>query len=160
MPGIGLVRTSPPPFDRVITDADGNPGLLIRRFDRITVDRAVHPLAVEDGCQVCDRPPADKYLLSTDQTFTRLAAVCDASSLAGRDLIRQLVFAYLIGNRDAHAKNFSVVQTLDGEWRVSPLYDSPSSYLYGDTTWPFRSATVLARASAPVISSGWAGALP
>ena len=59
------------PPSELVTDADGTPGLLIRRFDRITVDRAVHPLAVEDGCQVCDRPPADKYLLSTDQTFAR-----------------------------------------------------------------------------------------
>jgi len=60
--------------------------------------------------------------------------VCDAPALAGRELIRQLAFAYLIGNGDAHAKNFSVLQGPDGEWRVSPVYDVPSSYPYGDTT--------------------------
>ncbi|WP_326549788.1 HipA domain-containing protein [Micromonospora sp. NBC_01813] len=37
-------------------------------------------------------------------------------------------------NGDAHAKNFSVRQGVDGEWRVSPAYDTPSSYPYGDTT--------------------------
>jgi serine/threonine-protein kinase HipA len=122
------------PPNELVTDADGKLGLLIRRFDRITADGALRLLAVEDGCQVLDRPPADKYLLGADRTFAALAAVCDAATVAGRDLIRQLAFAYLTGNGDAHAKNFSVLQGLDGEWRVSPAYDMPSSYLYGDTT--------------------------
>ncbi len=118
----------------VVADADGQPGLLVRRFDRVTVDGAVRLLAVEDGCQVLDRPPADKYLLGADRIFAGLARVCDAASLAGRELVRALAFAYLAGNGDAHAKNFSVLQGVNGEWRVSPLYDVPSSYPYGDTT--------------------------
>ena len=122
------------PPTEIVTDADGRPGLLVRRFDRVTVDGSLHLLAVEDGCQVLDRPPADTYLLSADRTFTALASVCDASALAGRELIRQLVFAYLTGNGDAHAKNFSVLQGLDDEQRVSPVYDAPSTYPYGDTT--------------------------
>jgi len=122
------------PPSEVVTDRDGQPGLLIRRFDRVTVDGAMGLLAVEDGCQASDRPPADKYRLGAERTFAALTAVCDAPALAGRELIRQLAFAYLIGNGDAHAKNFSVLQGRDGEWRVSPVYDVPSSYPYGDTT--------------------------
>jgi serine/threonine-protein kinase HipA len=37
-------------------------------------------------------------------------------------------------NGDAHAKNFSVRRLPDGEWRVTPAYDLPSSHPYGDTT--------------------------
>jgi serine/threonine-protein kinase HipA len=122
------------PPNELVADAEGRPGLLVRRFDRVTVEGAPRPLAVEDGCQVLDRPPADKYLLGADRTLAALAAVCAAPVVAGRDLIRQLAFAYLTGNGDAHAKNFSVLQGLDGEWRVSPAYDTPSSYPYGDTT--------------------------
>jgi serine/threonine-protein kinase HipA len=122
------------PLSELVFDAEGKPGLLVRRFDRITVDGALQMLAAEDGCQVSGRPPADKYRLGTEPTFAALAAVCDARALAGRDLIRQLGFAYLTGNGDAHAKNFSVLQGLDGEWRVSPAYDVPSSQPYGDTT--------------------------
>jgi serine/threonine-protein kinase HipA len=122
------------PPSEVVTDADGATGLLVRRFDRVTVGGEMRLLGVEDGCQVLGRPPADKYLLGAGPTFAALADVCDAAVLAGRELIRQLVFAYLTGNGDAHAKNFSVLQGLDGEWQVSPLYDVPSSYLYGDTT--------------------------
>jgi len=107
---------------------------VVRRFDRITVDGALHLLAVEDGCQVSDRPPADKYPLGTDRAFAALAEVCDAATFAGRELIRQLAFVYLTGNGDAHAKNFSALQGLDGEWRISPVYDVPSSYPYGDAT--------------------------
>jgi len=118
----------------VVTDSDGQVGLLVRRFDRVTADGAPQLLAVEDGCQVLDRPPADKYLLGADRTFAALVGVCDAAALAGRELIRQLAFAYLTGNGDAHAKNFSVLRGLDGEWRISPAYDVPTSQPYGDTT--------------------------
>jgi serine/threonine-protein kinase HipA len=60
--------------------------------------------------------------------------VCAAPAVAGRELLRQLAFAYLTGNGDAHAKNFSVVRTVDGEWRAAPAYDVPTSHPYGDTT--------------------------
>jgi serine/threonine-protein kinase HipA len=86
------------------------------------------------ACQAADRPPADKYLLGADAIFAALAAVCDAPVLAGRELIRQLAFAYLTGNGDAHAKNFSDVQDQSGEWRVSPAYDVPCTHVYGNTT--------------------------
>jgi serine/threonine-protein kinase HipA len=122
------------PPQKLVADRDGAPGLLVRRFDRITVSGELRTLAVEDGCQAADRPPADKYLLGADRTFAVLAAVCDAPALAGRELICQLAFAYLSGNGDAHAKNFSVLQDPSGEWRVSPVYDVPCTHVYGDTT--------------------------
>lgn len=122
------------PSSELVTDRHGAPGLLIRRFDRITVDEQLRALAVEDGCQAADRPPADKYLRGTERVFAALTAVCDAPAVAGRELIRQLAFAYLTGNGDAHAKNFSVLQDLTGEWKTSPAYDVPSSSVYGDTT--------------------------
>lgn len=113
----------------LLTDADGAHGLAVRRFDR-----APHPLAVEDGCQVQGRAPGDKYVLGYPATFSALADVCDARPLALRTLLSQLVFAILTGNGDAHAKNFAVLQQPDGEWRVTPAYDVPSSQPYGDTT--------------------------
>ena len=122
------------PLSRTVTDADGRAGLLVPRFDRITVDGSPVALAVEDGCQVCGRPPADKYVLGTERVFAALVEVCDAPAVAARTLLIQLAFAYVTGNGDAHAKNFSVLQTPDGEWRASPTYDVPSSQPYGDTT--------------------------
>lgn len=118
----------------LVHDADGVPGLAVVRFDRLATGDGVRALAVEDGCQVLDRPPGDKYLVGYAATFAALADVCDARPLALRTLLAQLVFAVLSANGDAHAKNFSVVQQPDGEWVVAPAYDLPTSYPYGDTT--------------------------
>ena len=119
---------------QVVYDAAAQPGLLVRRFDRERTDAGIVTRAQEDGCQALDRYPADKYRLTTGEVFEALARVTAAPVVAARDLIRQLAFAYITCNGDAHAKNFSVVQAPSGEWRVSPAYDLPSSHPYGDTT--------------------------
>lgn len=119
----------------VVHDAEGAPGLLVRRFDR-SEDASGHPimLAQEDGCQVLGRYPADKYRVSTEEVVEALSSACQARPVAALTLLRQVAFAYLSCNGDAHAKNFSVRRLADGEWRVTPAYDVPSSYPYGDTT--------------------------
>ena len=117
---------------QIVHDSTGEPGLLINRFDRVSVDDHIRTLAVEDGCQVLNRAPADKYNLTTEEVFGALADLCDARTLAVRELFAQLVFAYVSGNGDAHAKNFSVMRLDSGEWRVCPAYDLPSSRFYGD----------------------------
>lgn len=117
----------------IVHDNDGRPGLLVRRFDRVATPGGVRMLAQEDGCQVLGRYPADKYRVTTEELVAALAGVCRARPAAARELLRQIAFAYLSCNGDAHAKNFSVIHD-DGEWRVTPLYDAPSSHPYGDTT--------------------------
>ncbi len=123
----------------IVTDRDGRRGLLVHRFDRVasadpTTEATTAMLAQEDGCQVLGRYPADKYALDAADVVRGLAAVTSAPIVAARDLVRQLAFAYLTGNGDAHAKNFSVLCDAQGEWRVSPAYDLPSSQPYGDRT--------------------------
>jgi serine/threonine-protein kinase HipA len=119
----------------VVHDMAGTPGLLVRRFDRVSApDGGVTMLAQEDACQVLARYPADKYRVTTEAVIAALADVCRARPVAALTLIRQFAFAYLICNGDGHAKNFSVFCTSDGEWRVTPAYDVPTSYVYGDYT--------------------------
>ncbi len=119
----------------VVHDAVGAPGLLVRRFDRVPdPSGGMVRLAQEDACQVLGRYPADKYRVSTEEVVRGLAAVCRAGPVAALTLLRQVAFAYLSCNGDAHAKNFSVLRLPGGEWRVTPAYDVPSSYPYGDTT--------------------------
>lgn len=119
---------------QLLRDRHGAPGLAVVRFDRPTEPDLPERLAVEDGCQVLGRPPGDKYLVGYLASFAALAAVCDARLLAVRTLLEQLVFAILTGNGNAHGKNFSVLQQPDGEWRVAPAYDVPTSQPYGDST--------------------------
>lgn len=118
----------------VVTDSEGARGLLVRRFDRVpTDDGDVRFVAQEDGCQVLGRYPADKYRLTTEEVIVGLAGVCQARPVAAFTFLRQFAFAYITCNGDAHAKNFSV-RYESGEWRPTPMYDIPTSCVYGDYT--------------------------
>ncbi len=46
--------------------------------------------------------------------------------------VRGVVLNSLLGNGDAHAKNFSVLHERSGALRLSPLYDLLSTLHYGD----------------------------
>ena len=132
------------PLSRVqlIRDVAARPGLLVERFDRIPVAEhepdgapgAVRRLAVEDGAQVLGLYPADKYNIGYGQVCQALAAYCAAPLPALRNLAIQAAFAWLSGNGDLHAKNVSMVQQPSGEWFIAPVYDIPSTVVYGDKT--------------------------
>lgn len=119
---------------QLVHDRDGQPGLSVTRFDRIHHDGQLLSLPVEDGCQVLGKYPASKYSVTTEELLLGLAGVCEAPRPAAADLFRQVVFAYLSGNGDGHAKNFSVVRDLTGRWAPAPAYDVPSTQPYGDGT--------------------------
>ena len=128
------------PLSRVqlLHDVAGRPGLLVERFDRVPVSKAspqaVQRLAVEDGAQVLGLYPADKYNVGYGQVCRALAAYCAAPLPALRNLALQAAFAWLTGNGDLHAKNVSMVQQPSGEWSIAPVYDIPSTVVYGDKT--------------------------
>jgi serine/threonine-protein kinase HipA len=106
----------------------------VHRFDRIGAPGQLRALAVEDACQVLGRWPGDKYVIATEEAITGLARCCRAPGVAALELYRLLVFAYLTGNGDLHAKNLAILQDQHGEWRVTPAYDLSSSAVYGDRT--------------------------
>lgn len=126
-------------FD-LLTDSHGQHALRLRRFDRITnFEPVAHTssrlrLAAEDGCQTMNRYPSEKYLVDFVEMANQLAAHCPAKSVAGLNLFKQLVFAWLIGNGDAHSKNFSILEKQKGEFMVSPAYDLLCTRFYDDRT--------------------------
>lgn len=119
----------------IVLDADGRSGLLVERFDRVGTRDEPRRLAVEDACQLLDRWPADKYNVTMEEVAHAVIARCSAPVIAARDVYRQVVFAWLTGNGDLHAKNLSVLEREDGERVVAPAYDLPSTMLYGDLTF-------------------------
>lgn len=131
------------PMSRVqlMRDVAGRPGLLVERFDRVPLgdgaagdgDRVAR-LAVEDGAQVLKLYPADKYNVGFGTVCRALADYCAAPLPALRNLAIQAAFAWLSGNGDLHAKNVSMVQQPHGEWSIAPVYDIPSTVVYGDKT--------------------------
>jgi serine/threonine-protein kinase HipA len=94
----------------------------------------VQRLAVEDGAQVLKLYPADKYNVGFGTVCHALAEYCAAPLPALRNLAIQAAFALLSGNGDLHAKNVSMVQQPHGEWSIAPVYDIPSTVVYGDKT--------------------------
>jgi serine/threonine-protein kinase HipA len=123
---------------RVVYDHDEVPGLVVTRFDRYREQGVVRALAVEDGCQVLGLHPEAKYRKSTEEVLGALARACAAPLPAALEFLRQAVFAYVTGNGDAHAKNFSILADRAGRWAPSPAYDVPSSCPYGDSTLALR----------------------
>lgn len=132
---LDLARRSrlPVAHGKTVYDANGVPGLLVERFDRV-VDAGLqaHALPLEDAAQVLRLYPADKYNVTAESAVTGLASKCAAQSLAARRAFSQLCFAWLTGNGDVHAKNLSILGSSDNEWQLAPAYDLPCTLFYGD----------------------------
>jgi serine/threonine-protein kinase HipA len=109
--------------------------LLVERFDRISHGNSYERAHQEDFCQALGVAPESKYQCDggprLSQCFELLRA---ASSTPEKDvdtLLRTVIFNYLIGNNDAHGKNFALLYAEDGV-RLSPMYDLISTIVYGN----------------------------
>jgi serine/threonine-protein kinase HipA len=103
----------------------------IRRFDRTPSRGLVH---IEDFAQVRGFYPRNKY----KGTFETLAALIyrqyDVESLL--EFSRRLAFNYVIGNGDAHLKNWSLIYTNPRRPVLSPAYDLVATAIYRPTGRP------------------------
>lgn len=106
----------------LVHDAKGRSALLVKRFDREGPTR----IAQEDACQVADVYPASKYRIKTETAITTLAEACGrgggSTQAAVLELLRTVVFSWLIGNGDLHGKNLSIFRA-GGVWQPTPAYD-------------------------------------
>ncbi|SOZ63111.1 putative regulator; hipA-like domains [Cupriavidus taiwanensis] len=95
--------------------------LAVDRFDRTPAGR-VH---AEDGCQMLGRMPARKY--ASIDGYVQLVATLYRLSPGGVEHVRQFFLRQavntLIGNSDAHLKNFSVIYPNGVLPVLSPAYD-------------------------------------
>jgi len=106
----------------LLHDAQGRSALLVHRFDRVGTKR----IPQEDACQVADLYPASKYRIKTETALTKLADACGRGGgsrvVALAELLKVVVFSWLIGNGDLHGKNMSICNP-DGLWQPTPAYD-------------------------------------
>jgi serine/threonine-protein kinase HipA len=116
------------------------PVLLVQRYDRQwTADGGLIRSHQIDGCQALNLPPEQKYEephydsappgASFAQLF-QLSALCSVPAAAQVQMLQWLLFNYLIGNSDAHAKNLSFLVDAKG-MRIAPLYDLVCGSVYG-----------------------------
>ncbi len=109
--------------------------LLSARYDRtIDKDGVIRRLHQEDFCQALGIASEIKYEAEGGpglrDCFSLLRATASSPVLGLLALLDAVTFNLLIGNNDAHAKNYSIVYHPDGIRRLSPLYDLVCTVFY------------------------------
>jgi serine/threonine-protein kinase HipA len=114
------------------------PCLMVRRFDRTLTGEKIH---FEEFNQLRGQPADAKY----EGSYGDIAEFIVANQQAHREedvdrLFRRVLACILLGNNDAHAKNFGEIYTAEG-LRLAPFYDIVAAVLYDrfkDTTLALR----------------------
>jgi len=111
---------------------DGTLAYITRRFDRLD---AQSKLIQEDCSVLAGRSEAShganyKYDYSYEGIGRLLATYCSAPGPTCLEFLRRVIFSYLVGNGDAHLRNFSVLRDPDGVVRLSPAYDLLSTHIH------------------------------
>ncbi|MBS7671621.1 type II toxin-antitoxin system HipA family toxin [Croceicoccus gelatinilyticus] len=112
----------------------GRPFLLVERYDRIMIDGETKRLHQEDFAQALGFSSHQKYAADGGPTFKdSFDLVRVVTTRYAREVIRLLdaaIFNLLIGNADAHAKNYSFLALRSGETVLAPLYDLVSTVIF------------------------------
>lgn len=111
---------------------DGAPAYITKRFD-VLPDGS--KLAQEDFASLAQRTPQThgehyKYEGNYFQLFELLKQFVPAYPIESVKLFKLIAFNYLFSNGDAHFKNFSVIETPQGDFKLSPAYDLLNSRIH------------------------------
>jgi serine/threonine-protein kinase HipA len=116
--------------------------LLVERYDRRLVKvpagaaEQLERVHQEDFCQALGIVSENKYQNeggpSLRQCFALLRELSSAPVIDLQHLLDAVIFNFLVGNHDAHGKNFSLLYS--GETRLAPLYDVLSTSHYPELT--------------------------
>jgi serine/threonine-protein kinase HipA len=111
---------------------NGEPAYLTKRFD---VKDDGNKWAQEDFASLAGRTPQThgenyKYLGNYFELFELIQKHLPIYKIEPVKLIKLLIFNYLFSNGDAHFKNFSILETPMGDYRLSPAYDLLNSRIH------------------------------
>lgn len=121
-----------------VRTVQGRQFLLVERYDRVAdPDGHQHRLHQEDFCQALGVVPEMKYQNEGGPTlahcFELVRRVTRPSAPQVLRLFDDVIFNALIGNHDAHAKNFSLLYT-GASTALAPLYDALCTAVYPSLT--------------------------
>jgi serine/threonine-protein kinase HipA len=101
--------------------------LVVERFDRRwTRDGRLLRLPQEDCCQALSVPPSLKYEAEGGPGIPAILDLLKGSDAPDADqamLLKAIIVFWLLGATDGHAKNFSILLSPGGRFRIAPLYD-------------------------------------
>ena len=107
---------------------------VVERFDReVCADGQVRRIHVEDFTQALGISRHAKYSVAAADAFALLKGLSNGRSLV-REWTKQLVFNTLVGNCDAHGKNYSLFLRSDGSVDSCPLYDALCTRVWQETS--------------------------
>lgn len=111
---------------------NGDPAYITKRFD---VKEDGTKRAQEDFASLAQRTSQThgenyKYLGNYYELFEILKKFVPAYNVEAPKLLKLMVFNYLFSNGDAHFKNFSLIQTELGDYKLSPAYDLLNSRIH------------------------------
>jgi len=111
----------------------GHELFVVDRYDRLEANKEIIRIHQEDFCQAMGYPVERKYQETGGPGFLECRELIDEylsnQGVINRLLfIRMMIFNYIIGNHDAHGKNFSILHNNDLE--LAPFYDLVSTQVY------------------------------
>ena len=111
---------------------NGTPAYITKRFD---VKEDGTKLAQDDFASLAGRTPQThgehyKYLGNYLELFQLMQTHLFTYKIEAPKLLKILIFNYLFSNGDAHFKNFSLLETPMGDYRLSPAYDLLNSRIH------------------------------
>ena len=111
-----------------------DPAYITKRFDVVPGGLK---LAQEDIASLAGKSPQThgtdyKYLGSYWDLFELMRENLPSYKVESLKLFKLLVFNYLFSNGDAHLKNFSIIETPQGDFKLSPAYDLLNSRIHID----------------------------
>ncbi len=111
---------------------DGQPAYVTRRFDR-TLEGTKY--GMEDFASLAKKTRQTdgddfKYAASYEDLFNMVKEYVGPYRIESQRLFRLVLFNYVFSNGDAHLKNFSLLETISGDYLLSPAYDLICSRLH------------------------------
>lgn len=100
--------------------ADGELGYLTLRMDR---GRRGEKISMLDMCQLTNRLTEHKYYGTYPQLADTIKKYSSVSMLDVQRFWEVVLFSWITGNSDMHCKNFSLIDTGNGEYALAPAYD-------------------------------------
>ncbi len=119
--------------DASMHEANENRYLLVKRYDRIEIEHKIQRLHQEDFCQALAIIPEMKYQREGGpglrDCFQLVRQISSVPVVDIKMLLQGVLFNLIIGNNDAHGKNFSLLYSAQ-QTHLAPFYDMISTIHY------------------------------
>lgn len=102
---------------------------LIERYDRVIQGNKIKRLQQEDFTQSLGIWADNKYEV-TIKDCEKVLMMLSRPAISKAQFVEYVIFNYLVGNCDAHGKNFSVLYKENGDLELTPIYDVLCTSIY------------------------------